>query len=127
MSDSVESAGALGVAVKVIGTPAFIGIVAGALGFLWSWPMNKKEGFIRIAAAGIGSIFLGPPLLLTAMHFAPWLTREEVAPACYLIAGLPTWWVLAWVFRWLDARKDKSLEDVAADVVAGAKNVKEIL
>lgn len=124
---AVENAGAFGLAAKVLGSPAFIGIVAGALGFLWSWPTSKREGFIRIAAAGVCSLFFGPPLLQTLLHFGSWLTRDEVAPACYLVAGLPGWWVLAWVFKWLDQRRDSDLGQVAREISDGAKNVKEIM
>lgn len=122
-----ENAGAFGLAVKVFGSPAFIGIIAGALGFLWSWPRTAREGFVRIAAAGVCSHFFGPGLLKTALHFAPWFVPEDISAGCYLIAGLPGWWILAWVFRWLEARRDKPLEDVAADIVEGAKHIREIV
>jgi len=122
-----ENAGALGVAAKVLGSPALIGILAGALGFLWSWPATRREGFVRIAAAGICSIFFGPALLQTLLHFALWFTREEVSAPCYLVAGLPGWWVLAWVFKWLDNRRGKDLGEVAHDLEEDATHLKEFL
>jgi len=122
-----ENAGALGAAAKLIGSPAFIGIIAGALGFLWSWPANRREGFIRIAAAGICSTFFGPALLQTLLHFAAWFSRDEVSAPCYLIAGLPGWWVLAWVFKWLDQRRGKDLGEVARELEEGARHLKEFL
>lgn len=115
MSDqsSGEAATMLG---KVLTSPGAIGILAGATGFLYSWPTTRREGFCRIAAAGISSIFLGPLLLQTALHFIPWFTLEHAAPACYLVSGLPAWWVGAWVFRWLEARRGKDVVEIAEEV-----------
>ena len=129
MSDQsdIQGTAAFSIAVKVFGSPAFIGIVAGALGFLWSWPKTAREGFIRIAAAGACSHFFGPGLLKTALHFAPWFVPEDIGAGCYLIAGLPGWWVLAWVFKWLENRRNDDLGQVAADLTEGAKRAKEIM
>lgn len=123
-----EGAGAAGAALsKLLGSPAAIGVLAGVLGFLFSWPDSKREGFCRLAAAGISSIFLGPLLLKTTLHFVGWLDSESAAPACYLISGLPAWWVLAWCFKWLDKRRNSDAGDIAAELAEGTKKVKELL
>jgi hypothetical protein len=129
MSDqsAVEAGGAAAFAAKLLASPGAIGVLAGALGFLFSWPSSKREGFCRIAAAGICSHFFGPGLLKTALHFAPWLAADDIQAACYLIAGLPAWWVLAWGFKWLEKRRDSDAGDVAAEIAAGTKKVKELL
>ena len=129
MSDhpSMEDAGIFAALVKLFGSPAFIGMVAGGFGFMWSWPTTKREGFIRIVAAGMCSHFFGPGLLKTALHFAPWFVPEDISAGVYLIAGLPGWWILAFIFKWLDNRRGQDIGQVGAEVIEGAKQVKEIM
>lgn len=114
----------MAVIAKVLGSPGAIGIIAGAAGFLFSWPATRREGFCRIAASGLSSIFLGPLLLQSALHFIPWFTLEHAAPACYLISGLPAWWAGHWAFRWLDNRREKDIGEVASDIVEDAQKVR---
>jgi len=46
---------------------------------------------------------------------------------CYLVAGLPGWWVLAFGFKWLENRQGRDAADIAAELAEGTKKVKELL
>jgi len=122
-----ESAGAAATAAKYLSAPAAVGILAAVVGFMFSWPRTKREGFTRIAASGLCSHFFGPGVLATAVHFLPWITADDIRAACYLAAGLPGWWVLGWGFKWLQTRQDQDAGQVAGEIVHGVKRVREIL
>jgi hypothetical protein len=126
MSDQsmAEAAGAAG---KILSAPAAIGVVAGALGFLFAWPTNRREGFCRLVASGVCSHFFGPGVLATAEHFMSWIQPTDMAAGCYLVAGLPGWWVLAWAFKWLENRREEDAAQVAGEVIEAAKKAKDAL
>lgn len=108
------------------------GVVASALGFLILMPKTAKEAAVRALATMTGSALLGP-ILIAALH-SHWPTlfssSAELARLLGLdplyglfataapilaLAGLPFWWVLGAVVRWLDRRKDKDFGELAAD------------
>ena len=131
MSDQSRQVGegfiSVGTAMKVFSLPAFMGLVAGSVGFLFLWPADRKEGFTRLLASAFFSHFFGPPLLYTALHFLSWIPSDQMAAACFLIAGLPGWWILGWLFKWLGARQNQDAAQVAHDIIEGAKHAREIL
>lgn len=114
-------------AAKLMSMPAVMGMLAGVLGFMFMWPATKREGFSRLAASSICSHFFGASLLATAVHFLPWIPVTDMAAACYLIVGLPGWWILGWIFKWMQNRRDQDFGEVAHDAFEGAKRVKEIM
>jgi hypothetical protein len=118
MSDgpTTESATALAAAVKVLSWPAAIGIMAGAIGFLFMWPKTRAEGFSRILVSALCSHFFGDALLSTALHFLPWIAAKDMTAACYLVVGLPSWWILGWVFNRLQGGQNRTVSEVIKDI-----------
>lgn len=112
---------ATGLAIgKALASPGVIGVLAGAVGFLFLWPKDRKEGFSRLVASGITSHFLGDALLRTIVHFAPWIPPEEIRAGAYLLAGLPAWWILGAVIKYLSRGND--IKQIVQDVKGVLKN-----
>ena len=47
---------------------------------------------------------------------APELGFLFIAAPLMVVAGLPAWWVIGWVVRWMDQRRDSDLATVVKDV-----------
>jgi len=106
---------ATGVAIgKALASPGVIGVLAGAIGFLFLWPKDKKEGFSRLAVSGISSHFFGDAVLRTIINFAPWIPADEIQAGAYLIAALPAWWLLGALLKYLNRGND--IKQIAQDV-----------
>lgn len=101
-----DDVGKGGLIVKAMASPGVIGVFAGALGFLFVWPKTKREGFTRLVASGISSHFFGNAVLRTIVRFAEWIPPDEIRAGAYLIAGLPGWFLLAALFKYLNRGKD---------------------
>lgn len=124
---AVEGASTAALLAKILASPGAIGVLAAVVGFLFAWPKSAKEGGCRIAASMLSSHFFGAAMLKTVLHFVPWLVAEDVSAACYGIVALPAWWIGAWIFRWLENRRNKDAGDIAAELAEGTKKVKELL
>lgn len=108
----------LGWLAKAAAAPGVIGMLGGAVMFMFMWPATRKEGFYRIAASGICSHFYGAAVLRTIIHFADWIPVEEIRAGSYLIAGLPGWWILGGLFIWLNKKQDiKAMADDVIEVI----------
>lgn len=110
MDDSGTNAG--GFILKAIATPTFVGIMAGAIGFMFLWPKTKKEGYIRIVASGLFSHLFGNAVLHTILHYADWISIEDMRAGAYLIAGLPGWFLLCAIFRYFENNKKKDISQL---------------
>lgn len=118
-SASSIAAVVLGWLAKAAAAPGVIGILGGAIGFLFMWPASAREGFARIVASGICSHFFGPAVLRTIVHFAEWIPVEEMRAGAMLIAALPGWWIFGGLFKWLG--KNQDIKQMADDVIEVVK------
>jgi hypothetical protein len=50
-----------------------------------------------------------------------------VAGPVMVLAGLPAWWIIGGLVRWLDKRRDKDIGEIVHDAVEVAKEVKGAL
>jgi hypothetical protein len=129
---AVETAGATSALIKIFGVPVLTGAAATALGFMFMWPKTPKEAFIRIASTILFSTVFGPALVITLRSTWPTLFEAArdaaamygtepalgylfIAAPLMVAAGLPAWWLLGAIVRWLDKRKNKDIGEIAAD------------
>ncbi len=131
---AAETAGAGGyVAWKLGGAILGLSIVASVIGFAVLWPKTLKEGLSRIAATILGSMTIGPWLVINAFERYPgtfeaavnMTTRLGVDPLYgwiaagapwLVIAGLPVWFVGGALARYFEKRRDKDIAELAHDV-----------
>lgn len=139
---SFETAGGA-VAIKFFGVTVIAGAAATALGFLFLWPKTIREAFVRFACAIFSSFTLGPLLAFAARSQWPGVFESAqqvgklygdpaagllIAAAPFLaLSALPAWWLFGWLYRWLDARRDKDIGQIAHEIAAEAKEVKEAI
>lgn len=104
------------------GSSAAFGMIGAAILYLVMAPVdnkgrfNRKEFVIRLAVAGIFSIFFGDMLASTINHFVPWLDVMDNKSAIDLLAGAPGWWVSRAAALWFHNRHDKDLGQIIKDV-----------
>lgn len=122
MTGEPTSSGAAGAAflLKTYGLKLIAGAVAAALMFAVLWPRTAREGVARIACTIAGSMLGGETLLAVVRASATWYPQGmEAAMLVYVSAGLPAWWLLGGVARWLDKRRDKDIGEMASDARRG--------
>lgn len=129
--------------LKILGVPLLAGAVATTLGFLFMWPRTMREAAIRMASTLMMSMVCGPAVVIAAAHWMPGAfdTARTVAvlyglepvygqlllAAPFLVlAGLPAWWVIGWLVRWMDKRKDKDIAQVASDAAAAVRELRGV-
>jgi Kef-type K+ transport system membrane component KefB len=121
--------------IKIFGGAAAAAAAASALGFLLMWPKTVHEAFVRIVCTIISSTFFGPAMVV-ALHTAypslfrsakvvatetgadPMLGLLFVAAPVMVMAGLPAWWVIGALVRWLERHRDADLGELIADAKA---------
>lgn len=99
---------------QILASPGVIGVLGGAVGFLFLWPKDRKEGFSRLAVSALSSHFFGDAVLRTILNFAPWIHADEMQAGAYLIAALPAWWIIGAVLKYLNRGKD--IKEIVEDV-----------
>ena len=101
--------------------PTVAGLTAAVLGFFVVMPRTVFEGMGRMVVSMCCSVFFGPILIATAYHWVPWLFQASIVAfgsaqfaegPFYLIAALPSWWILGWVVRSMEDRKGKDIKDI---------------
>ena len=113
--------------------------VASAVGFFVITPRTVREAMVRIVSTLFASFIVGPivvayfhvhyPLLFEAaakQASAEGLTgvgEMYVSWPIVVLCGLPAWWVVGWVLRWFDNRRDKDLGQVVAEGWLGSYTV----
>lgn len=107
---------------KIIASPGVIGVLAGAVGFMFLWPKTPQEGFARLATSGMFSHFFGNWVVRAVVHYAEWIPIEEVRAGAYLLAGLPGWFILGAAFKYFKNNEDKDLKQIARDVANALKD-----
>ena len=102
------SGAAAGVAFAKLGGAA---LIAAGLMFMVAWPKTRREGVSRIVCTLAGSTLFGRPLL-AYVHttFAWWPREHEADMAVFVLAGLPAWWALGGLARWLDKRRETAAD-----------------
>jgi hypothetical protein len=110
-----SSAGAIWL-IKVYGIKMIAGVIAVAISFAFLWPKTAKEGVIRIASTMAGSMLFGEALqAFVQSQLAWWPRTHESSMIIFVAAGLPAWWLLGAIFRWLDKRRDKDIGELYKD------------
>lgn len=126
MSEEVTSSTAA-VFLANQGSSALFGMIGSAILFFVMPPVdnkgkfNRKEFVIRLAVAGLFSIFFGDMLASTIQHFAPWLEPMNNKSAIDLLAGAPGWWVSRAAALWFHRRHDKDI----GELIKEAKSTNE--
>jgi Kef-type K+ transport system membrane component KefB len=99
---------------------------------MFMWPKTRREAYFRMATTIIVSTFVGPLLVIALRSAVPSLfvaARDGallygldpavgfllIAAPVMVFAGLPAWWIVGALVRWLDKRKDKDIGELAAD------------
>ncbi|WP_028100468.1 hypothetical protein [Pseudoduganella violaceinigra] len=141
MSIETTAGGAL---IKIFGVPVLAGAAATGLAFLFMWPKSLKEAAIRFACTLIASAVAGPFLVIAVHSWWPSLFASAgqlaalnglppemgvlfVAAPFLVLAGLPAWWILGGLVLWFERRSGKDLAEIAHDVAAAVKDVREVL
>jgi hypothetical protein len=130
-----------GALIKIFGAPVLAGAAATALVFLFMWPKTLREAFLRLTSTIATSALFGPFLVMAVHSWWPSLFDSAkavtilyggdpamgvlfVAAPVMVAAGLPAWWLIGGVIRWLDRRRDKDIGEMvhdAAEVVKDAR------
>lgn len=139
---AIETTSAAGGAIiKLLGVPVVAGACASALVFLFMWPKTLHEAFLRLACTIATSVIAGPFLVIALHSWWPSLFDSAKAVAVLygtdpalsvvfvsgpvmVLAGLPAWWLIGGLIRWLDRRKNKDLGELvhdAAEIVRDAR------
>lgn len=131
---AVETTAATGALIKLFGVPVLTSAAATSLGFMFMWPSSPKEAFVRIGSTIIFSTIFGPVLVIALRSTWPTLfdSARDIAvlygtePAFGFLfiaapvmvgAGLPAWWIVGAMVRWLNARKNKDIGELASDAM----------
>lgn len=126
--------------VKYFGLPVIIGALAAGLGFVVLWPRTVQEGVARIVSSIVLSALLGPALAIAALHYLPGVFEGAAAMAvmlnapvdyvymtltapCFAIAGLPAWWLVGALIRWLEKRRSQDIGQLLKDA---SKTLREV-
>lgn len=105
--------------------------VATALGFLLVQPRSPREAMVRIFSTLFSSFIFGP-IAVAYIHLNyPGIFESAAAAAAsegmvglgemyvswpiVVLCGLPAWWIMGWVMRWFDNRKDKDFGQVVSE------------
>ena len=115
----IETTGSAGLSalIKIYGLKLIGGVLAVAISFAFLWPKTAKEGVVRIGATIGVSILCGSILAQWVYSFFPWWPRDvEAAMIIYVAAGLPAWWVLGFIFKWLHTRQDKDAAEIIREL-----------
>lgn len=104
------------------GLSAAFGMIGAAILYLVMPPIdrrgkfNRKEFVLRLAVAGLFSIFFGDMLASVLEHFIPWLEPLKNKSAVDLLAGAPGWWVSRAAALWLHQRQNKDLGEIVSEI-----------
>lgn len=127
MTEPISTTSAGGFALfKFFAGTAVASAVASMIGFLLLWPKTAREAAVRLTCTFIASTFFGPFLVVALHSRQPELfaSAREMALAMGLpadaglvfvsspllvAAGLPAWWILGGIVRWLDKRSHADL------------------
>lgn len=115
----IETSGSAGVTalVKIYGFKVLGGFLAVVISFAFLWPKTAREGVTRIGCTIASSILLGATAAQWVYTFFPWWPRDvEAAMIIYVAAGLPAWWVLGGVFKWLQKTETKDIAEIVKEV-----------
>lgn len=127
--------------IKLITAPAVASAVAITVGFLLMWPKTQQEAFARFTVTLLSSFFLGPLLVIAARSYFPnMFDAAKLAAADFgyeptfglialsapllVMAGLPSWWILGGIVRWLEKRNGKDIAEIAQDAADAVRQIR---
>lgn len=135
------SSGAAGVAaLKFIGIPLTFASIGAALAYLLMPPQSSREWVTRLSVTFLGSLFVGPLLFfwfastdigasivttavqeLSGVRIGALLVDSSyvkltLAAPFFMFGGLPSWYLLGWVMRWMERRKGKDAADIVSEI-----------
>jgi hypothetical protein len=121
-SSSVASVAGAAVAYKAIGGPAiasaFGTTLAAVVVMLMTPPRNKREWAVGLISTVVSSVG-GGAVVIQYFGFHTWVnsTIGLMAMGGLIFAcGLPGWALVRWLFNFIDAHRDDSIDKVAKDV-----------
>jgi len=133
-----------GTLIKIFGVPVIAGAAATALVFLFMWPRTIREAALRLTST-ISTSFIFGPIAVMALHswWPSLFDSAKAVAALYdadpaygvlfvagpvmVLAGLPAWWLIGGVIRWLDRRRDKDIGEMAHDAAEVVKDVRSTM
>ncbi len=133
MTDPVTGNAVGGVTLyKFFGSSMFAASIAVAVGFLFLWPKTLKEAFVRISCTILASSMFGPFMVMALHSWWPSLFDSSKTIAAQagmdgafgllflsapimVVAGLPAWWVMGAIIRWLDRRRNADIGELVND------------
>ena len=83
---------------------------------------NRREFVMRLAVAGVFSVFFGDWAVDVLNNTLPVLSADKHRAAVYLVTGAPGWWISRWVALYLQNRRDKDPVEIikeAKDITKG--------
>lgn len=143
MTDPVTGHAVSGVSFyKFFGGSMFASAAAVAVGFLFLWPKTLKEAFVRITCTILASSMFGPFMVMALHSWWPTLFNSSktiaaeagmdanlgllfLAAPVMVVAGLPAWWVMGAIVRWLDRRRHQDIGELINDARKVLNPIKE--
>jgi len=141
MAEPTTSGAAVGFAAfKFIGIPLTAASLGAAIAFMLMPPQKPEEWFPRLFITFLCSLFVGPILFflfastgtgaaiiatavheLSGVHIGPLIVDSSyvkltIAAPFFMFGGLPGWYMLGWIMRWMDKRKDKDAGEILTEV-----------
>lgn len=139
LSEPVTSAAAGAAATKLL-APAAGAAAALAIGFIFLPPKTKSEMFKRMLVTLLSSFLLGPLMVAWAHSLWPDVFAQApiaaelyglpriygivvLAAPIFVLPGLLGWWVLGWLFHWIDKRREATIAEVAEEGANVVRNI----
>lgn len=125
MSDMQGSTeGALIVVKAISSSPGAMGLIGGAITFIFLLPKTKYEMFCRVVAAGISSHIFGRAAWRTITHYLPWIPPDEIEISVYLLVGGIGWFLLGAAFLYFQRNKKMDLGQLVNNAIDTFKRTK---
>ncbi len=101
--------------VTTLSCSMVVGVISGALTFIFLWPKTPKEGFWRLVVAGISSHVFGNAVLRTITHFFDWIPAAEIQTGARMLAAFPGWWGLGILVHYFSKTENQDIKEIIDD------------
>lgn len=119
-----QTEGALIVVKAISSSPGAMGVISGAITFIFLIPKTKYEMFCRIVAAGISSQMFGKFAWRNITHQFPWIPPEEIEISVYLLVGGLGWFLLGAAFLYFQRNRKMDLGQLVNKAIETFKKAK---